>query len=228
MEEIDSSYVIDIHGMDLYYGNIPVLTDINFKLRKSEFVYLVGFTGSGKSTFLKCLYGAQPLKRGKAWVTGVDLSRLKPSKLHLYRRKIGMVFQDFKLLPDLTAAQNLNFVLKATRYPKSERQAKINEVMQWVGLEHKHKAYPLMLSGGEQQRLSVARAILNDPDLIIADEPTGNLDPYMTDEIMYLFSRLNKERGTAVLLATHDYRILDKFPSRIVKLEEGELREESQ
>ncbi len=217
--------VVDLAGLDLYYDKVPVLTDINFKMYPSEFVYLVGFTGSGKSTFLKCLYGAQPVKRGKAFVTGVDLSRLKPSKLHLYRRQIGMVFQDFKLLPDLTAADNLNFVLRATRYPKNKRESRIKEVLEWVGLEHKIKAYPPMLSGGEQQRLSIARAILNNPAVIIADEPTGNLDPFMTDEIMYLFNRLNKEMGTAILLATHDYRVLDKFPARIVKLEAGELKE---
>ncbi|TVQ50591.1 MAG: ATP-binding cassette domain-containing protein [Saprospirales bacterium] len=217
--------VVDLVGLDLYYDKVPVLTNVNFKMHPSEFVYLVGFTGSGKSTFLKCLYGAQPVKRGKAFVTGVDLSRLKPSKLHLYRRQIGMVFQDFKLLPDLTAADNLNFVLRATRFPKNKRESRIKEVLEWVGLEHKIKAYPPMLSGGEQQRLSIARAILNNPAVIIADEPTGNLDPFMTDEIMYLFNRLNKEMGTAILLATHDYRVLDKFPSRIVKLEAGELKE---
>jgi len=225
MSDTDHSLVIDIQSVDLFYGKIPVLTDINFKLRKSEFAYLVGYTGSGKSTLLKCLYGAQEVKRGTALVTGINLSRLKRSKLHLYRRKIGMVFQDFKLLPDLNAEQNLDFVLRATRYPKAGRKEKIMEVLQWVGLEHKRKAYPLRLSGGEQQRLAIARAILNDPELIIADEPTGNLDPFMTDEIMYLFSRLNNEKGTAILLATHDYRVLDKFPARIVKLEAGQLKE---
>ena len=222
----NTPYVIDLVGLDLYYGDVPVLTEINFKLSRSEFAYLVGFTGSGKTTFLRCLYGAQPVRRGKAFVTGIDLGKLKPSQLHRYRRKIGMVFQDFKLLPDLTASENLNFVLRATLFPKSERKSRIKEVLQWVGLEHKEAAYPLMMSGGEQQRLAIARAILNEPELIIADEPTGNLDPYMTDEIMYLFSRLNKEKGTAILLATHDYRVLDKFPSRIVKLEEGVLKNE--
>lgn len=221
----DSPFVIDLVGVDLYYDDTPILTDINFKLASSDFAYLVGFTGSGKSTFLRCLYGAQKVKRGKAFVTGIDLGRLKNNELHKYRRKIGMVFQDFKLLPGLTAEQNLNFVLRATRFPKKQRKQKIADVMQWVGLEHKFNAYPTTLSGGEQQRLAIARAILNDPELIIADEPTGNLDPYMTDEIMYLFSRLNKERGTAVLIATHDYRVLDKFPARVVKLEEGELKD---
>ncbi len=223
----NTPYVIDLVGLDLYYGDVPVLTDINFKLSRSEFAYLVGFTGSGKTTFLRCLYGAQPVHRGKAFVTGVDLSKLKPSQLHKYRRKIGMVFQDFKLLPDLTAAQNLDFVLRATRFPRPKRKARIKEVMEWVGLEHKTGSYPPMMSGGEQQRLAIARAILNDPQLIIADEPTGNLDPFMTDEIMYLFSRLNKEMGTAILLATHDYRVLDKFPARVVKLEGGVLKNEN-
>lgn len=222
----NSPYVIDLHGLDLYYGDQPVLTEINFKLAKSEFAYLVGFTGSGKSTFLRCLYGAQPIKRGSAIVTGVDLKRLKPSELHLYRRKIGMVFQDFKLLPDMTSAQNLEFVLRATAFPKKQRKERIKEVLQWVGLEHKENSYPTLMSGGEQQRLAIARAILNDPALIIADEPTGNLDPFMTDEIMYLFSRLNKEKETAILLATHDYRVLDKFPARVVKLEGGVLKNE--
>ena len=224
--EDNSPFVIDLHGLDLYYGDHPVLTDIHFKLAASEFAYLVGFTGSGKSTFLKCLYGAQPIKRGSAIVTGVDLKRLKSSDLHRYRRKIGMVFQDFKLLPDLTAGQNLEFVLRATRFPKKDRKNRIREVLQWVGLEHKEKSFPPLMSGGEQQRLAIARSILNEPELIIADEPTGTLDPFMTDEIMYLFSRLNKEKGTAILLATHDYRVLDKFPARVVKLEGGVLKNE--
>ena len=203
-------------------GGMEVLSSIDLSISGGEFYYLIGKTGSGKSSLLKSIYAALPVVSGLAMVSGMNVNELDRKQIPYLRRKLGMVFQDFNLLEDRTVAQNLEFVLKATGWKKKERLNRITEVLTEVGLADKLKRMPSQLSGGERQRVAIARALLNKPDLIIADEPTGNLDPETSDEIMYLFHRLNK-LGTAILLATHDYRIIDKFPGMILKCQDGKI-----
>ncbi len=195
-----------------------ILHNLFFELKSSEFCYLIGRTGSGKSSLLKALYGAIPIHSGKAMVCGFDLNKLrKGQKAHL-RRKIGMIFQDFRLFEEWSVRQNLDFVLKVTtRKSKKERLNRIIEVLSDVGLADKLHQRVSYLSGGEKQRLAIGRALLNQPKLLIADEPTGNLDPETSDEIIYLLSNINKQKHTAILLATHDYRLIEKFPNRIIQ-----------
>ena len=222
----NSEYTIYARALNIFREGNPVLADVNVSVKKGDFCYLLGSTGSGKSSLLKTLYGALPVHSGELQVAGEDLSNMRPSGLPDFRRKLGMVFQDFRLLEGKTVYENLNLILKATDWSnKEERSDRIQEVLKWVHLPDKMERYPHQLSGGEQQRVAIARALLNEPQLIIGDEPTGNLDPGTSDEILYLFSRLNKELGTAVLLATHDYRLLDKFPGRILQLQNGQVIE---
>jgi len=196
-------------------------------IHKGEFAYLIGKTGSGKSSLLKTLYGALPLKKGKGEVAGFDLKTLNRRTIPLLRRKLGIVFQDFNLLTDRNVYDNLLFVLKATNWKdKTAISNRINEVLDKVGLKEKSTKMPYELSGGEQQRIVFARALLNKPDIIIADEPTGNLDPDTSDDILLLLKKLAEDQNTAVLFATHDYRILENFPARIIRCQNGQILDE--
>ncbi len=198
-----------------------VLRDVCFEITNGEFVYLIGRTGSGKSSLLKTLYADIPLGGGNAEIVGFDLSSMRKKDIPFLRRKIGIVFQDFQLLYDVSVEENLAFVMRATGWNDNDKiTARIAEVLNLVGLQDKIKEMPYRLSGGEQQRVAVARALLNDPMLILADEPTGNLDPETTNDIMRLLIKI-KEKGKAVFMATHNYNIIHKYPSRIINCTDG-------
>ena len=202
-----------------------ILSDIRFEVNPGEFVFLIGKTGSGKSSLIKVLYGEIFVDQGKGNVVGFDINNLNKNNIHLLRRKIGIVFQDFKLLQDMTIFENMNFVLKATGWrDKNKINERINKVLTLVSIEAPLEKYPFELSGGEQQRVAIARALLNNPKLIIADEPTGNIDPETSESIMGLLKNLN-EKGITILMATHDYNMIVKFPGKIFKCEKGEVFE---
>jgi cell division transport system ATP-binding protein len=207
----------------IYQDVNTVLSSVNFDIEKGEFVYLVGRTGSGKSSLLKTLYGDLPLLTGVASIADFTLSKLPRKQVPFLRRKIGIIFQDFQLLFDRTVAENLAFVLKATGWKdKSKRKQRISEVLMRVGLDAAANKLPHQLSGGEQQRIVVARALLNEPVILLADEPTGNLDPIVADGIMKLFREINNS-GTAILMATHNYEIINRYPQRVLKCEDGKV-----
>ncbi len=223
---MEAKNVIELSQSSIYQRNHLVLSDVNFTLNEGEFVYLIGKTGSGKSSLLKVLYGDLPLQSGQGSVVGMDLKSLKTSKIPDLRRHLGIVFQDFQLLTDRTVEQNLTFVLKATGWKdKATINKRIDEVLDSVGMLSKKKMMPFRLSGGEQQRVSIARALLNHPELILADEPTGNLDPETSNDIMDLLLSVSKENNCAVLMATHDYEIIRRYPARKVRCEDGRLFE---
>lgn len=216
-----SEPIIEIKNASIFQRENLVLSDVNLTLNKGEFIYLIGRTGSGKSSLLKTLYGELPARDGIVRVAGYDLTRLKKKDIPYLRRKIGIVFQDFQLLFDRSVEKNLEFVLGATGWTdKTEISRRIDEVLAKVGLSDKRKSMPHQMSGGEQQGVAIARALLNDPDVIIADEPTGNLDPDTTLEVMKLMRRIS-ENGTAVLMATHNYTLMQKYPSRIASCKNG-------
>lgn len=200
------------------------MRDVNFNIGRGEFVYLVGKTGTGKSSLLKTLYGELPLREGKGSVVGFDLTDMDWKKVPYLRRNLGVVFQDFQLLTDRNVHDNLRFVLKATGW-KDEHliEEKINDVLEKVGLKNKGYKMPFEMSGGEQQRVDIARALLNSPKLILADEPTGNLDPETSDEIMQLLIQISKDYGTSVLMATHDFIVINRYPSRMLKTENNRV-----
>ena len=217
--------MIVVSKINVFIWNKTIFKSLDFKINSGEFVFLIGKTGSGKSSLIKTLYGDLNIDSGEAVVVGFDLKNLKQNQLHLLRRKIGIVFQDFKLLQDMTVFENLDFVLKATGWKnKSKIKNKIHEVLELVSIDIPTKKYPFELSGGEQQRIAIARALLNDPELIIADEPTGNLDPETSQNIMELLKKLY-ERGITILMATHDYNMIMKFPGKIFQCEKGEIFE---
>ncbi len=222
----ETNNVIDIQGSSVYQRNHLVLSGVNIELKEGEFVYLIGKTGSGKSSLLKVLYGDLPLESGQGAVVGYDLKKMKIGKIPDLRRHLGIVFQDFQLLTDRTVEQNLTFVLKATGWKNSQMiKDRIDQVLDSVGMLSKKKMMPFRLSGGEQQRVAIARALLNSPSLILADEPTGNLDPETSNEIMNLLLSVSKMNNCAVLMATHDYDIIRKYPSRMLKCEGGRVVE---
>ena len=216
--------ILELRNANIYQGDSPVLQDVNFKVDKGEFVYLVGKTGTGKSSLLKTLYGELPLKEGQGTVVGYDLRKLTWKTVPYLRRNMGVIFQDFQLLTDRNVNENLKFVLKAIGW-KDEKlmNEKIADVLDKVGLRSKGFKMPYEMSGGEQQRVDIARALLNSPKLILADEPTGNLDPETSDEIMNLLIHIARDYGTAVVMATHDYIVIQKFPSRMVRTEQGRV-----
>ena len=219
-----SETVVSINQAKIYQGNNLILDDVNFTLQKGEFVYLVGKTGTGKSSLLKTLYGELALQHGTGSVVGFDLKDMDWKKVPFLRRNLGVVFQDFQLLTDRNVHENLRFVLQATGW-QDERliEEKINDVLDKVGLKSKGFKMPFEMSGGEQQRVDIARALLNSPKLILADEPTGNLDPETSDEIMQLLIQIAKDYGTAVIMATHDFIVINRYPSRILKTEGGRV-----
>src|SRR5689334_4858306 len=216
--------IIDISGANIYQGQNLILQDVNLTVKKSEFVYLVGKTGTGKSSLLKTLYGDLPLKEGTCSVVGFDLRKMDWKKVPFLRRNLGVVFQDFQLLTDRNVNVNLKFVLRATGWTDEKlMDQKIADVLDKVNLRAKGFKMPFELSGGEQQRVDVARALLNSPKVILADEPTGNLDPETSDEIMQLLFHIARDFGTAVVMATHDYIVIQKFPARMVRTEKGRV-----
>lgn len=220
-----STPVLSLKDVTVYQGNNAVITNVNLEVNHGEFIYIIGKTGAGKSSFMKTLYGDLPLKSGQGTIVDYDLAKLKEKKIPYLRRKIGIVFQDFKLLPDRTVYDNLLFVLKATGWSdKREMEVKINEVLDKVGMKNAVHKMPHQISGGEQQRVAVARALLNDPELILADEPTGNLDPQTSVEVMNLLREIN-QNGKTIIMATHDYALLMKFPSKTLKCDSGTLFE---
>ena len=216
--------IIDIRNANIYQGDNLILQNVSLQVNKGEFVYLVGKTGTGKSTLLKTMYGELPLKEGEATVAGYDLRELTWKIVPYLRRSIGVVFQDFQLLTDRNVNENLKFVLKATGWKDDKlMNEKIADVLEKVGLKSKGFKMPFEMSGGEQQRVDIARALLNSPKLILADEPTGNLDPETSDEIMNLLFHISKDFGTAIVMATHDYIVIRKFPARTVRTERGQI-----
>ena len=216
--------IAELKRVNIYQSNTLILGDVNISVNKAEFVYLVGKTGTGKSSLLKTLYGDLPLKEGEGQVVGFNLREMNWKKVPYLRRNLGVVFQDFQLLTDRNVSDNLKFVLKATGW-KHEKlmNEKITDVLDKGGLKSKGFKMPFEMSGGEQQRVDIARALLNSPKLILADEPTGNLDPETADEIMQLLFQISRDYGTTVIMATHDYRVVNKFPARTLRTEKGRV-----
>lgn len=217
--------IIQLINASIDQNKKSILENVNIEVAKGEFVFLIGRTGSGKSSLIKILYGDLSLKKGIGNVVGFDLLKISQKQIPFLRRKIGVVFQDFKLLSDRNIYDNLKFVLQATGWKnKDDIGKRINEVLNEVGLFDIEKKYPFELSGGEQQRIAIARALLNTPELIIADEPTGNLDPQTSNEIMGVFKKLHNQ-GMSVFMATHDYNMIVKFPGKIFKCDSGKVFE---
>jgi cell division transport system ATP-binding protein len=216
--------IVELKNVNIYQSDALILGNVNIVVNKAEFVYLVGKTGTGKSSLLKTMYGDLTMREGEGTVAGFNLRDMTWKKVPYLRRNLGVVFQDFQLLTDRNVIDNLKFVLKATGW-KDERlmNEKINDVLDKVGLKSKGFKMPYEMSGGEQQRVDIARALLNSPKLILADEPTGNLDPETSDEIMQLLFQISKEYGTTVIMATHDYRVVSKFPARTLRTERGKV-----
>ena len=220
-----SETVLKLKDATIYQGESMVLSNVDFEMQKGDFVYLIGKTGSGKSSLMKTLYGDLELNEGEGSIVDFDLRTMKEKDIPFLRRKLGIVFQDFKLLPDRTINSNLEFVLKATGWKDKEKiKDRIESVLNKVAMKTNGFKYPYELSGGEQQRIAIARALLNDPELILADEPTGNLDPQTSIEVMEVLQDINKN-GNTILMATHDYALLLKYPSKTLKCDENKVFE---
>ncbi len=218
--------LVVLENVDICQKEQVVLKDVYFTLHKSEFVFLIGSTGSGKSSLLKSLYCDLPIEKGNANVLGYDLRKTKNREIPFLRRKMGFVFQDFKLLTDRNINQNLEFVLRSTGWKnKAEIEQRIKNVLEYVKMDKKGYRMPFEVSGGEQQRVAIARALLNDPELILADEPTGNLDPDISNDLMDLLFSIKESKGTSIVMATHDYALLDKYKTRIIRCHDGELEQ---
>lgn len=216
--------IVKLAHANIYQGQNLILQDVNTIVSKGEFVYLVGKTGTGKSSLLKTLYGDLPLNDGEGEVVGYNLCDMDWKKVPYMRRNLGVVFQDFQLLTDRSVYENLKFVLRATGWKDDKlMNDKINDVLDKVGIRSKGFKMPFEMSGGEQQRVDIARAMLNSPKLILADEPTGNLDPETSDEIMQLLFQIGKDYGTSIIMATHDYIVINKFPARMLRTEKGKV-----
>ena len=220
-----SQPILYLKNAEIYQRDKLILSNVNLSVDKGEFVYLIGKTGTGKSSFMKTLYGDLPLNTGEGSIVGYDLPTLKEKEIPFLRRKLGVVFQDFKLLNDRTVQDNLAFVLTATGWKnKKDMDNRIHEVLEKVDMKNKATMYPFQLSGGEQQRIAIARALLNSPELILADEPTGNLDPQTSVEVMEVLQEINKQ-GNTILMATHDYALLLKYPSKTLKCDNSQIFE---
>lgn len=219
--------VVNATGLSVFQGKNPVLANVSFSLLPGEFVYLIGKTGSGKSSLMQMMYADLPVLQGSLQVAGYSLESLKPQEIPFLRRKLGIVFQDFQLFTDRNVFANLEFVMRATGWKDAKAiQDRVADVLHKVGLNGKVNKMPFELSGGEQQRLAIARALVNKPDLILADEPTGNLDPESSSDIVQLLMNLSKE-GTSVLMATHDYSLFPANPARTLRCEAGRVQETS-
>ena len=224
-----SQQIVRMQDASIFQEDKLILQQINLRIHAGEFTYLIGKTGSGKSSLLKVLYAALPLKKGMGEVAGFDLTKLNRKTIPYLRKKLGIVFQDFNLLTDRNVEENLDFVLQATGWrDKVQRTHRINTVLEQVGLSGMLKSMPHQLSGGEQQRVVIARALVNSPEIILADEPTGNLDPDTSDDILLLLREISKKNNTAVLFATHDYRILETFPARIIRCVNGRIYDDQE
>ena len=220
-----SKTILSLQNVNIFQSGTKIIADVNLNVNPGEFIYIIGKTGSGKSSFMKTLYGDLQLTDGEGTIVDFELNGLQDKDIPYLRRKIGMVFQDFKLLPDRTVANNLLFVLKATGWVDAiEMDKKVDEVLQKVGMNSMANKMPHQLSGGEQQCVAIARALLNDPELILADEPTGNLDPQTSGEILEVLKKIN-EQGKTIIMATHDYALLMKFPSKTLKCEDKAIFE---
>jgi cell division transport system ATP-binding protein len=230
MENIDNATsqapVVSLENVVISYGDEPVLKDVNLRLAGGDFAYLIGKSGAGKTSLLRTLYADLPIESGVAQVCGFDVVNISRRQVPHLRRKIGIVFQNFRLLPDRSVRSNLEFVLRATGWKKrNEIQAQIEKVLASVGVADKADMLPARLSEGQQQRVGIARAIINNPQLIVADEPTGNLDPVTSAEIMQLLLDINKNTGTTMLISTHDFMMMDRFPARVLVCEDGTVRD---
>ncbi|MFN8265837.1 MAG: ATP-binding cassette domain-containing protein [Chitinophagaceae bacterium] len=218
--------IVELKNVNIYQSGNLILSNVNLTVNQGEVLYLIGKTGTGKSSLLKTLYGELPLEQGEGIVAGFNLKEMDWKKVPFLRRSLGVVFQDFQLLTDRTVHENLKFVLKATGWKdESLMEEKINDVLEKVGLKSKGFKMPFEMSGGEQQRVDIARALLNSPKLILADEPTGNLDPETSDEIMNLLLQVSRDYNTAVIMATHDFAVIKNFPARTIRTEGGKLHE---
>ncbi len=220
---MDDQPIITLSGIDVSQNEKLILSDVQIKIGKGEFVYLIGRTGTGKTSLLRIIYADLPFHDGEAEVCGYNLKNIRKKNVPFLRRKLGIVFQDFQLLEDRNVERNLEFVLKATGWKDKQKiRQRITEVLEEVGLLDKMKTMPHRLSGGEKQKIGIARALLNHPEVILADEPTGNLDPETSNDIMRLLIRIS-ENGTSVIMATHNYNIIYKFPGKVVKCEDGKV-----
>lgn len=221
---MNENALVELKNAKIYQGTSLILSEVNITINKGEFVFLIGRTGTGKSSLLKTLYGELPLNEGEGTVVGYDLKKMTWKTIPFLRRNLGVVFQDFQLLTDRNVQDNLIFILRSTGWKdRALMEEKINDVLDKVGLKTKGFKMPYELSGGEQQRVDIARALLNSPKLILADEPTGNLDPETSDGIMQLLIQIGKDYNTSIIMATHDYLVLQKFPSRVIRTEHGKV-----